>query len=626
MIADRPAAAAAARGRATRPSRPAAEAIVRKCLAPDPADRYQRAEHLREDLDRQLAPPAAEARPEPVGRGSGCGSGPGGTRGWRRPATVRRGRRRPAGRRSGRRAVVARERSRDLDARAQLRRPPGRVRRRPGVPRRPQPVAPAARRGARPSSAACSTGTACPRTAPATRWLAGPGRRGACPTADRDRLRAGRRRGVLPDGPGRRTRGRPRADPASEAAPARAGRRGGTRRPSGTPATGCRGRSASSGRRWPSCAGDAASAERLRGEAGRDAGRVAPRPATCSAWALAHAGPATATPCRTCGGHAARPASTSRRGSSAAPSTWPWSRTSWRRCASRRALALRDGLRPGVAQPRAGVHPAAVLRPGAATTTTGPSGSTRPWPRPTSSGPATARPPATGRGPRPTTPWRSTPARRRCGSTSCGRPSATSSATRPGPPPTAPRGFRSTPTDELSWVGPGRDPRSATTRRRALADVEEALKLNPASVYGAATEGAHPGRAAGPAGGRGRPVLDRAVELYPDYAPARAGRGVRAGPRAASTTRPARTRGRRCSATRRPPNLYQVACIYALTSKDDPDDRAEAFRLLSVAPHRVRAGHRGHRPGPRPAARGGEVQGGRGRRPRRPRSDEKAGP
>ena len=30
----------------------------------------------------------------------------------------------------------------------------------------------------------------------------------------------------------------------------------------------------------------------------------------------------------------------------------------------------------------------------------------------------------------------------------------------------------------------------------------------------------------------------------------------------------------------RAPNLYQVACIYALTSKDHPEDRDEAYRLL----------------------------------------------
>src|SRR5205823_5133186 len=33
---------------------PAAEAIILKCLAPERADRYQRADHLRDDLQRHL--------------------------------------------------------------------------------------------------------------------------------------------------------------------------------------------------------------------------------------------------------------------------------------------------------------------------------------------------------------------------------------------------------------------------------------------------------------------------------------------------------------------------------------------------------------------------------------------
>src|SRR4029077_10667385 len=31
----------------------------------------------------------------------------------------------------------------------------------------------------------------------------------------------------------------------------------------------------------------------------------------------------------------------------------------------------------------------------------------------------------------------------------------------------------------------------------------------------------------------------------------------------------------------RPPNLYQVACVYALTSRQNPQDRLRAFELLS---------------------------------------------
>jgi hypothetical protein len=64
--------------------------------------------------------------------------------------------------------------------------------------------------------------------------------------------------------------------------------------------------------------------------------------------------------------------------------------------------------------------------------------------------------------------------------------------------------------------------------------------------------------------------------------PVRAGRGVELA-----------RRGKRDEALRdasealvrdtRAPNLYQVACIYALTSKANPDDKLEALRLLRLA-------------------------------------------
>jgi hypothetical protein len=74
-------------------------------------------------------------------------------------------------------------------------------------------------------------------------------------------------------------------------------------------------------------------------------------------------------------------------------------------------------------------------------------------------------------------------------------------------------------------------------------------------------------------------VLSRAVELNPDYVPARAGRGVllaRAGKRDAAL-QDAKEALRRDT---RAPNLYQVGCIYALTAKTHPEDRREALKLL----------------------------------------------
>jgi serine/threonine protein kinase/Flp pilus assembly protein TadD len=142
------------------------------------------------------------------------------------------------------------------------------------------------------------------------------------------------------------------------------------------------------------------------------------------------------------------------------------------------------------------------------------------------------------------------------------------------------KGLSLTPTDALSWVGHG-ETRLADDPKGALADTDEALKLNPSFVPALQLK-AHilaerlnrPDEALA--------ALNRAVELNEDYVPARAGRGVVLA-----------RRGKRDEAIRDakdallrdtlPPNLYQVACIYALTSaegKGHPEDKREAFRLL----------------------------------------------
>jgi tetratricopeptide (TPR) repeat protein len=112
----------------------------------------------------------------------------------------------------------------------------------------------------------------------------------------------------------------------------------------------------------------------------------------------------------------------------------------------------------------------------------------------------------------------------------------------------------------------------------ALADVEQALDLNPLSLPGLQmkahilAEHLHRGPDAIAA-------LNRAVELFPDSAPARAGRGVlfaRHGDRDAAL-RDARDA---LLLDGNAPNLYQVGCIYALTAKTHPEDKTEAFRHL----------------------------------------------
>jgi tetratricopeptide (TPR) repeat protein len=154
-------------------------------------------------------------------------------------------------------------------------------------------------------------------------------------------------------------------------------------------------------------------------------------------------------------------------------------------------------------------------------------------------------------------------------------------------------GFEVECNDELGWVARsevrlaaadafaaagGVAAATPAVRTRALADVEEALAVNPGSMFGLqqkahilAEQLARPGEAV--------VVLDRLVGLYPDSAPAVAGRGVvlaRAGKRGAAL----RDAKAALLLDGKAPNLYQVGCVYALTSRQDPDDKREAFRLL----------------------------------------------
>jgi serine/threonine protein kinase/Flp pilus assembly protein TadD len=140
-------------------------------------------------------------------------------------------------------------------------------------------------------------------------------------------------------------------------------------------------------------------------------------------------------------------------------------------------------------------------------------------------------------------------------------------------------GFKITPADELSWVARAENRlQFAADPKGALADADEALKINPWSVFALQLKAAILSESLN------RPddaiaVLNRAVELHPDYVPARAGRGVllaRAGKRD-DALRDAKDALRRDT---RAPNLYQVGCIYALTAKTHAEDKREALPLL----------------------------------------------
>ncbi|MBO0699566.1 MAG: tetratricopeptide repeat protein, partial [Zavarzinella sp.] len=140
-------------------------------------------------------------------------------------------------------------------------------------------------------------------------------------------------------------------------------------------------------------------------------------------------------------------------------------------------------------------------------------------------------------------------------------------------------GLKRTPADDLSWVA--RAEHRLDDPKAALADVEQALRLNPTSALGLELK-AHILAERLHRDAEAIPVLDRAVELYPDYVPARAGRGVlraRRGDRRAAIEDAEEALLRDTKG----PNLYQVACIYALTSTTEPADRAKALQLLRAA-------------------------------------------
>jgi tetratricopeptide (TPR) repeat protein len=116
--------------------------------------------------------------------------------------------------------------------------------------------------------------------------------------------------------------------------------------------------------------------------------------------------------------------------------------------------------------------------------------------------------------------------------------------------------------------------------RAAIDDFDQALKLNVRSLA-ALQNKAHVLSKLGRNEEAAR-TLDRAVEVHPDFVPARAGRGVilaRLGQREAAHKDATDCLARDNQAL----TLYQLAGIYALTSAKNPEDRPQAFRLLSIA-------------------------------------------
>ncbi len=141
-------------------------------------------------------------------------------------------------------------------------------------------------------------------------------------------------------------------------------------------------------------------------------------------------------------------------------------------------------------------------------------------------------------------------------------------------------GLRRRPVNAHGWTARG-VARLEGDAHGALADFEEALKLE-ASYLEALQNKAHVLSDHLGQNAEALKVMDRAVALYPDFVPARLGRGVlraRLGQRAS-----AHADAREClDCDNSPLTLYQVANVYALTSRQVRADRRRALPLLAAA-------------------------------------------
>ena len=141
-------------------------------------------------------------------------------------------------------------------------------------------------------------------------------------------------------------------------------------------------------------------------------------------------------------------------------------------------------------------------------------------------------------------------------------------------------GLRREPTDEHDCVSRG-VARVATDPHGALADFEQALLFNPRSRRALQNQANVLAEQLGqPA--KAITVLDRLLAQYPDAELALAGRGVlhaRLGQREAAH----RDAQAALARSRSPAVLYQVAGIYGLTSRQQPNDSRDALRFLTTA-------------------------------------------
>ena len=141
-------------------------------------------------------------------------------------------------------------------------------------------------------------------------------------------------------------------------------------------------------------------------------------------------------------------------------------------------------------------------------------------------------------------------------------------------------GMRREPADEQSWVARGLAHLPADPKQ-ALHDFDKALEINPRSLAALQNRAIVLGQFFKRTDDAIQ-TLEKAIQLYPDDARPLASRGIylaRLGKREAAL----KDAELALLIDTNPPNLYQVAGIYALTSRQEPTDRLEALRLLSTA-------------------------------------------
>ena len=144
-------------------------------------------------------------------------------------------------------------------------------------------------------------------------------------------------------------------------------------------------------------------------------------------------------------------------------------------------------------------------------------------------------------------------------------------------------GFRITPTDEVGWLVRAHA-RLDSDPAAALADLERAVKLNPKSIAGWQNTAYILDKQRRDA--ECLPVLDRLIELAPGVALYRGGRAVLLA-RTGRTDEAVRVVTEVVARQPTASTLYQATSVYSLASRTRPEHKAEAMRYLTAC---VRSG------------------------------------